>query len=183
MQNDYFTQFAGSEVGRYARAYGYYLWHSGGGCFALRRDFPNGDYVLVTDNDVEVPIEETSDTKWQLGIYTADGDSLLYREYPQYCLESVLRTAAVMQEYYVTMYDDGEDADYQIFSNLKDASKLAVEWWKTFHANEDKIDVRIYRQYLDPQWFLDGGWSWWSCWNKDENLRDLSLVATYHFRW
>ena len=59
-----------SECGRFGvdpvEAYGFEVWHTGGGCMALRKDLPNGDYYLLTDADGSaIPTQE----EWATAIY------------------------------------------------------------------------------------------------------------------
>lgn len=60
-----------------AENYGFYHHHTGDGCMALRKDLPNGDYLLLTTEDgSSIPdmIEGSEDAI--LGRWTADGEAL-----------------------------------------------------------------------------------------------------------
>lgn len=65
-----------SECGRFGvdpTVYGFEVWNTGGGCMALRKDLPNGDYLLLTDEDgCRIP-EAAEWATAILGRYTGGG--------------------------------------------------------------------------------------------------------------
>lgn len=58
-----------SQCGRFGqdpKEYGFEEYHTGGGCMALRKELPNGDYFLLTDADgVAIPKAE----EWATALY------------------------------------------------------------------------------------------------------------------
>lgn len=58
-----------SECGRFGvdpKEYGFEVYHTGGGCMALRKDLDNGDYFLLTDDSGSaIPTAE----EWATAIY------------------------------------------------------------------------------------------------------------------
>lgn len=67
-----------SECGRFVadpKKYGFKRHETGGGCTALILDLPNGDYLLITDEDGS-SIPDLGDSTALLGRYTKDGNPI-----------------------------------------------------------------------------------------------------------
>ena len=60
-----------------AETYGFYPFHTGGGCMALRKDLPNGNYLLLTTDDGGYIPDEPGDAEDAgMSLYSADGEPL-----------------------------------------------------------------------------------------------------------
>lgn len=55
------------------------VYGTGGGCTALRAELPGGYYLLVTDNDLSVPVKGQP---YVVGLYRPDGECCGYWEAP-----------------------------------------------------------------------------------------------------
>lgn len=60
---------------------GFERYHTGGGCEAMRREFPDGCYCLVTDNDGLSP-PTFRDDPVAVGYYDSEGIDIHYSEHP-----------------------------------------------------------------------------------------------------
>jgi|GEM_PF-1320309 hypothetical protein len=77
IRNPYFSP-CGTTVVDPVHAYGFEVYHTGGGCMALRKEFCNGRYLLLS---IEVSIAEPEEwDECTLGLYDADGDEKAYCE-------------------------------------------------------------------------------------------------------
>lgn len=77
IRNPYFSM-CGTTVVDPVHAYGFEVYHTGGGCMALRKEFCNGQYLLLS---FEASIAEPEEwDECTLELYTADGDEKAYCE-------------------------------------------------------------------------------------------------------
>nr|WP_172688347.1 hypothetical protein [Pseudomonas aeruginosa]AMP35834.1 Hypothetical protein [Pseudomonas aeruginosa] len=77
IRNPYFSP-CGTAVVDPVLAYGFDVFHTGGGCMALRKEFCNGNYLLLSN---EINIAEPEDwDECTLGLYDADGDQKAFCE-------------------------------------------------------------------------------------------------------
>ena len=59
--------------------YGFKPYHTGGGCMAMRKDLPNGDYLLLTTSDgIHIPDKPEDAADAILGRYVSDGEAIAY---------------------------------------------------------------------------------------------------------
>lgn len=59
---------------------GFTQYHTGGGCMALQKSLDNGDEILITDHETQIPLKE--DKLVLIGLYDEEGDGQYYEQVP-----------------------------------------------------------------------------------------------------
>ena len=56
------------------KKHGFQVWHTGGGCMAMVKEFADGVICMITDNDAGL---DNLEEEMSIGFETADGDPIL----------------------------------------------------------------------------------------------------------
>jgi|LakWasM116_HOW13_FD_contig_111_31109_length_1321_multi_11_in_0_out_0_1 hypothetical protein len=58
------------------KAYGFYVYHTGGGCTALQLDTKDGGYIWLTDMDLSHELPTTAGKPFMMGFYDKEGEEI-----------------------------------------------------------------------------------------------------------
>lgn len=98
VRNPYFSP-DGKTLVNPVEAYGFELFHTGGGCMALKKEFGHGSYLLLTLEDSVGEPEDWEDCT--LGAYSEDGSPVAYcelRDIPYAQFEGALHNNEILEE-------------------------------------------------------------------------------------